>query len=148
MATAYRYVISDESLPVQPPRRELSLASSIAASRFDSVDDLILLGDEHQAAPEPEPELSERSLFRVNYLRWLDDSEFDSLPGAMREHESYQAIVDRGERVLPLIAAELRREPSFIFLALEDITGENPVPEVALGNLQATTDAWLAWLQS
>jgi hypothetical protein len=66
----------------------------------------------------------------------------------MRAHASYQAIVRLGQRAIPLIASELRRKPGFIFLALEDITGADPVDEVSKGNLGATTDAWLAWLRS
>jgi hypothetical protein len=92
--------------------------------------------------------LADRASFKANYAQWLDDSMLDSLPDAMREHPSYQAIVAMGQRVGPLIAAELRRDPSFIFLALEDITGADPVDDASMGNLRATTDAWLKWLRS
>lgn len=148
MATAFRELISDETLPVEPSRRGVAFERSIAASWFGPVNTITFLDDADWGQPLVEPPINARALFKLNYHRWLDDSEFDSLPEMMREHESYQAIVGRGERVLPLIAAEMRRHPSFIFLALEDITGENPVPEWALGNLEATTSAWLAWLQS
>ena len=91
-------------------------------------------------------EAVERAEFRKNYSQWLWDSEIDSFPDCMKEHDSYRAIVARGDRVIPLIAAALRNDPSFIFLALEDITGENPVPEGARGNLSETVRAWLNWL--
>lgn len=89
----------------------------------------------------------EREAFKAHYTQWLEDSLFDSLPDAMCAHESFNAIVAQGDRVVPLIAAELRRAPSFIFLALEDITGEDPVPEEAQGDLNATIAAWLSWLR-
>lgn len=147
MATDFREFISDEIIRIERPGRRATFEASIAASRFGPLNELQLLyeGEEPEIAEAP---LDERSSFKLNYIRWLDDSEYDSLPEMMRAHESYQSIVARGERVLPFIASELRKDPSFIFLALEDITGKNPVPPNAVGNLQATTDAWLAWLQS
>lgn len=104
--------------------------------------------DQLEAAPLQGQVQTDREVFRANYEQWLEDSMLDSLPGAMRAHESYQAIVAMGQRVVPLIAAELRRSPGFIFLALEDITGADPVDESSMGNLGATTDAWLKWLRS
>jgi hypothetical protein len=89
----------------------------------------------------------DRDEFAKQYAQWLEDSEFDSLPDQMKAHESYKAIVAMGERILPVIAAELRKRPSFLFLALEEITGEDPVPDDAEGNLHATIDAWTAWLR-
>jgi hypothetical protein len=88
-----------------------------------------------------------RTQFKDSYARWLEDSVFDSLPDRMRRHDSYQKIVAMGDRVVPLIAAELRKEPSFLFLALEDITKLNPVSEAALGNLRRTVDEWLTCLR-
>ncbi len=88
-----------------------------------------------------------RAEFKAHYAQWLEDSVFDSLPDRMRRHESYQAIISLGDRVVPLIAAELRKEPSFAFLALEDIVQYDPVPEEAQGNLNATVAAWLTWLR-
>lgn len=92
-------------------------------------------------------DLGERQKFKADYATWLEDSMFDSLPNMMREHHSFREIIQSGERVVPLIASELRRRPSFLFLALEDITGEDPVPDEARGNLKATVSAWLAWLR-
>ncbi|MEO8547143.1 MAG: hypothetical protein ABI422_02120 [Sphingomicrobium sp.] len=88
-----------------------------------------------------------RTRFEAAVAQWLDDTEFDSLPDEMRDHVSFQAIVQDGVAVVPLIAAHLRRTPSFLFLALEEIFGEDPVPEDAYGNLRTTVSAWLRWLQ-
>jgi hypothetical protein len=106
--------------------------------------------DVTQAEPAPfyQQAQIDRELFKASYAQWIEDSMLDSLPDAMRNYESYQTIVSMGQRVVPLIAAELRRDPSFIFLALEDITGADPVDETSMGNLRATTDAWLKWLRS
>lgn len=91
--------------------------------------------------------LPTRTDFKTNYQQWLQDSRFDSLPDRMRRHGSYKTIVAMGDRVVPLIAAELRRKPSFLFLALEEITEKTPVPDEALGNLGKTVAAWLSWLR-
>lgn len=89
----------------------------------------------------------DRNEFNQNYNQWLNDSIYDSLPELMRAHQSYQVIIAMGERAIPVIAAELRKQPSFLFLALEDITGDDPVPDEAEGDLRATVEAWLEWLR-
>lgn len=88
-----------------------------------------------------------RELFNTALARWLEDTAFDSLPDEMKMHDSFGDIIQEGNRVVPLIAASLRRSPSFLFLALEEIFDEDPVPEDAYGNLQATVSSWLQWLQ-
>lgn len=111
--------------------------------------ELVPIAEEAPAPAVAEDQINpERELFRINYEQWLNDTLFDSLPGPMRAHASYQAIIGLGKRAIPLIASELRRKPGFIFLALEDITGADPVDEVSKGNLRATTGDWLAWLRS
>lgn len=90
---------------------------------------------------------SARTKFKIIYNQWLQDSLFDSLPDRMRRYDSYQQIVAMGDRVVPLIAAELRQKPSFIFLALEEITKNDPVPKATRGNLRETVNAWLSWLR-
>jgi hypothetical protein len=122
-------------------------------SFFVGDDDLLLLERQHlvhdldaQQAVDVDG-LADRTAFQQHYAQWLQDSLFDSFPEAMRAHESYQSIVALGDRIVPLIASELRKEPSFLFLALEDITGEQPVPESAQGHLAQTVAAWLSWLR-
>jgi hypothetical protein len=53
-----------------------------------------------------------------------------------------------GPAVIPLILRELEKEgddPDWWFWALESLTGENPVPENAIGNNLAVAQAWLKW---
>ena len=60
-------------------------------------------------------------------------------------HPAYQQIIGLGERALPLIFQELRREPDHWFWALAAITGKNPVPEEDAGDLEAMANDWLSW---
>lgn len=129
--------------------RDRRLQTDALLISFDSI------GDIEREALAPNANLEQihsefwpaHAEFKANYLQWLEDSMFDSLPDRMRRHSSYQSIVATGDRVVPLIAAELRREPSFLFLALEDITQGDPVPDEARGNLSQTVAAWLSWLR-
>jgi len=58
---------------------------------------------------------------------------------------SYQRIISLGHRIVPLIISELRDRPDHWFWALQSITGVNPIPDAAAGNLRLMTRAWLEW---
>jgi hypothetical protein len=93
-------------------------------------------------------ELPDRERFEQAVAQWQHDIQFDSFPEDMKEHDSFAAIVGHGFEVVPLIAAHLRRRPSFLFLALEEIFNEDPVPEEAYGRLDSVSAAWLEWLRN
>ncbi len=57
----------------------------------------------------------------------------------------YQQIIGMGQQAVPLILKELQRSPDHWFWALHAITGENPIPEEARGNLPQMAAAWLTW---
>ncbi|MDA1053513.1 MAG: hypothetical protein O3C40_23940 [Planctomycetota bacterium] len=58
---------------------------------------------------------------------------------------SYQKIIGMGLAVVPLILAELEKEPDHWFWALEAITGENPVTKSESGEMDASARAWIEW---
>jgi hypothetical protein len=60
-------------------------------------------------------------------------------------HPAYQNIIGLGPRAVPLLLAELKREPCDLFWALTAITGEDPVAPQNRGNLQKMAHAWLEW---
>ena len=60
-------------------------------------------------------------------------------------HPAYLQIIGMGPVALPMILRELQRNPDFWFLALQSITGENPVPREHAGNLKEMTQDWLNW---
>ena len=77
--------------------------------------------------------------------RWRDATEFLSSPADMINDPAYREIVAMGGPVVPLILAELKIRPDFWFAALREITGEDPVPPEARGDVRAMADAWLEW---
>lgn len=142
----------DEGLTLTPFRRV-----NVGVPGFELLTDALFTTrpDYTQSTPQaigslPAPNvipLPNRAKFEAVVAEWLEDIEFDSLPDEMKGHETFREIVGEGSRVVPLIASTLRKSPSFLFLALEEILGEDPVPEEAYGNLDTTVASWLQWLQ-
>jgi hypothetical protein len=83
--------------------------------------------------------------FQRHALRWREETEFLSSLAEILNHADYQAIIQLGPAALPLIFDELQQRPDHWFGALEAITGENPIPVEARGDLEQMTAAWLKW---
>jgi hypothetical protein len=77
--------------------------------------------------------------------RWKKDTAHVSNIGKKALHPAYQEIIGMGKAAVPLLLAELRREPDDWFWALHAFTGARPVPAECRGNLKAMADAWLQW---
>jgi hypothetical protein len=86
-----------------------------------------------------------REDFRRLTAEWKGQAEFLSSPTAIAELPAYRAIIDMGSAAIPLILGELGREPDHWFVALKRITGEDPAPEDARGDLDRMAQAWLTW---
>ncbi len=52
-----------------------------------------------------------------------------------------------GKAAVPLILDELRTDPRHWFPALQEITGENPVPLEDRGVVRKMAAAWLEWCE-
>jgi hypothetical protein len=76
---------------------------------------------------------------------WRADTEFLSSSAEMADHPAYREIIAMGEPAVPLILAELETRPDFWFEALRQITGADPVPPAARGDVRAMAEAWLEW---
>ena len=63
-------------------------------------------------------------------------------------HPAYRQIIAMGRPAVPLLLAELQREPDWWFAALKEITGADPVPPASRGKLPEMTSAWLNWGRS
>jgi len=83
--------------------------------------------------------------FKKLAARWKNESRFMSSPFQMANLPSYRAIIGMGPAVIPLLLNELSNETDHWFFALWQLTGENPVPEDAAGDIQRMAQAWLRW---
>ncbi len=91
-------------------------------------------------------ELSDvRLRFQKLSRRWRKETSHWSLASRMAAHPAYREIINLGWAVVPVLLAELRREPDHWFIALEEITGTNPVPPECAGNVKKMADAWIHW---
>ena len=63
----------------------------------------------------------------------------------LMEHPAYRQIVGLGPSVLPLLLRDLAENRRFWFPALNAITGENPVPDDAAGEIGRMIEAWIEW---
>ncbi len=77
--------------------------------------------------------------------KWREESRFMSSTEDMAQLESYQSIIRMGRNAVPFILKELVREPDHWFIALEQITGANPVIAEDRGFVARMADAWLGW---
>jgi hypothetical protein len=90
---------------------------------------------------------NEEEVVRFHELaeRWKRETAHHSNVAKRALHPAYQEIVGMGERVVPLLLAELRREPDDWFWALHAITGANPVSAASRGDVRAMAEAWVKW---
>jgi hypothetical protein len=94
--------------------------------------------------PEQQQDVARR--FQGLATQWTSTTRYRSNTQAPRNHPVYQELVGLGEPVVPLILAELEREPNVSwFTVLAAITGENPVPPALAGRVDAMARAWLDW---
>jgi len=76
---------------------------------------------------------------------WREDIRFTSSTSKMCSHPAYLRIIGMGEKILPFILRELEREPHHWFVALEAITGNDPVNQEHIGNVKKMAKDWLTW---
>lgn len=89
-----------------------------------------------------------RNTFEELAQTWSSQTAHLSSPLKLMEHPAYRQIIGLGPAVLPLLLRDLAETHRFWFPALNAITGENPIPEDAAGNIGRMADAWVAWGRS
>jgi hypothetical protein len=94
----------------------------------------------------PEQQLDIVRRFQDLATQWIAATRYRSNTHALRNHAAYQELVALGDPVVPLILAELEREPNVSwFVVLTGITGESPVPPALAGHVDAMARAWIDW---
>jgi len=95
-----------------------------------------------------EPKLLDNSIeqrFHEMATEWKAFLGVSSSLSEMFVQPSYQEIIALGEPAVPLVLAELEREPDWWFAALKAMTGSDPVAPEQRGKLVEMTRAWLDW---
>ena len=95
----------------------------------------------------PDPPLIAKARFRELVRQWKEATVYLSSVHDMVSHPAYLQIIGMGKEALPLLVDELRREPDHWFVALQAITGTNPIPPSVQGDVEAMTQAWLSWAE-
>ena len=95
------------------------------------------------AAKEPVETLEER--FRRLAAAWNEAIAYQSSTTVRNSHPAYREIIALGMDVVPLLLRDLEENQTHWFCALREITGADPIPEAAAGNIPKMVDAWLGW---
>ena len=101
--------------------------------------------------PTQNPMISEYAMsdnakrFRAFVKQWTADTLFVSSAAHMAEHPAYKSIIAMGKPAIPLLLGELDRSPDHWFIALQQVTHEDPVPEESRGIVSKMAEAWLKW---
>jgi hypothetical protein len=88
-------------------------------------------------------ELRER--FQKLAHQWKEECGPVSSARRMAAYPAYRAIVNMGRAAVPLLLAELERQPDHWFIALHELTGAEPVPQEARGRIDKMAAAWVKW---
>lgn len=83
--------------------------------------------------------------FEVLFQQWKSEVALLSSASAITQNAAYQQIIAMGASVIPFILIKLQQDPQHLFVALYQITGENPVPLEHAGHLEKMTNDWLEW---
>jgi hypothetical protein len=95
--------------------------------------------------PAPEPTESVEQRFRRLAAAWEKAVAHHSSTTLRNNHPAYQEIIRLGPDVVPFLLRDMEEHETHWFAALRQITGANPIPESAAGNVPQMIEAWLRW---
>jgi hypothetical protein len=102
-------------------------------------------GGASNANGSSEPQEDNRERFNRLARQWKEERGPSSSAKRMAAHPAYRAIVAMGKVAIPLLLAELQRQPDHWFIALHELTGADPVPTEARGRIDEMAAAWIRW---
>ncbi len=86
--------------------------------------------------------------FNEYYTNWRRETAMCSGIEAKRNNENFKKIVAMGEKIIPIILKEIKKNPSHLFLVLPEITKENIIiPEEDQGNIRKINELWIQWAE-
>ena len=95
--------------------------------------------------PALPPKETVEARFRRLALDWERAAGHLSSMTAASENPAYQEIISLGPDVVPFLLRDLEDNETHWFIALRKITGANPIPQTAAGNIPKMVAAWLCW---
>jgi hypothetical protein len=98
----------------------------------------------NQAAAKPPTETLPEG-FRRLAATWQEAVAYQSSTTVRNSHPAYREIISLGLDAVPLLLRDLEDNQTHWFCALREITGANPIPESAAGNVPLMVAAWLRW---
>jgi hypothetical protein len=98
-----------------------------------------------QPSPPAQPIETVEERFRRLAADWQRATGHLSSMTAASHHPAYQEIINLGPEVLPYLLRDLEENETHWFIALRKITGINPIPSSASGNVPKMVEAWLQW---
>jgi hypothetical protein len=95
--------------------------------------------------PATAPTESLEARFRRLAAVWQKAVAHQSSTTLRNNHPAYREIIALGRDVVPLMLRDLEENHTHWFCALREITGTDPIPESAAGNISQMVEAWLHW---
>ncbi len=77
--------------------------------------------------------------------RWHEETDYLSSPSRITGNDTYLKIISMGNSVIPLILQDLQEHGGNWYRALRILSGNDPVPPEAQGNVQQMKQSWLRW---
>ena len=91
------------------------------------------------------PKLSLKDQFKQLVREWRRDTMHLSRIDRKIEHPAYRNIISMGSSVVPYILWELENNGGYWFVALKEITHDDPTIELRNSSPKTMAEAWLAW---
>jgi hypothetical protein len=98
-----------------------------------------------KACPETPSGETVEARFRRLARVWAEATGHLSSMSAASKHPAYQEIISLGPEVVPHLLRDLKENETHWFVALRTITGVDPVPSAAAGNVPRMIEVWLQW---
>jgi hypothetical protein len=125
-----------------PPTHAWS-PSGAHAQRWDDFDEPVYRPDGIWDAPDDSSSLKAGVGKLIG--QWKKETQFMSSPSQMTAVPSYWELLRLGDEAVPFLLHDLRKSASDLFVVLQNITGDNPVPAQSYGKLDEIVDAWVQW---
>jgi hypothetical protein len=85
-----------------------------------------------------------QTIFEEYYTKWEEETKYLS-SSKMFDNIYYRKIISLGIDVVPVIINKLKETPNHLFVALQKITGINPIKPENRGKIKEMANDWIDW---